>query len=202
MSQDMRDDAVYHGNPSPALLVGNAPGITEAEGKAVDDPSNFGFVADEPGQRRYRPGDQENAIAVSRPKRLDIARQHRRNGNGREIVIGKRGMASMAGEEDCVIGFTWDQQLVIAEMATHQIGVEDHTVALVTQARHLTVCEAEAPVFRVIGSAIWNPVGLIGYSIRMRSQIRKRRSCIDRPTVLDNVGLFAEKSTMRVSAVS
>ena len=187
MSQDMRDDAVYHGIPSPALLVGNAPGVTDAEGKAVDDPSNFGFVADEPGQRRNRTGDQEKAIAVARPKHLDIARQHRRNGNAREIVIGKRGVADMAGEEDCVLGLTWDQQLAIGEMARRQIGVDDHTVALVTQARHLAVGEAEAPVFRVIGSAVWNPVRLIGQSIKMRLQIRKRHSCIDWPTVLDDM---------------
>ncbi len=88
--------------------------------------------------------------------------QHRRHRDPRKIVVGKRRVADMAGKENRIIGFTGDQQLAIAQMTGRKIGVDDHAVTLVVQARHLAMGEAKAPIFRVIGGAVGNPVRLIG----------------------------------------
>jgi hypothetical protein len=64
----------------------------------VDNISKLVLVAREPGERSDRTGDEEKAIAVAGPKRLDMARQHRRDRDPREIVIGERRVTNMAGE--------------------------------------------------------------------------------------------------------
>src|ERR1700761_1790500 len=177
MPQDMRGNAVYRGISPPALFVGYAPGVSEAgENETVDDLPNLGFVACEPGERSDRTGYEKKTVTVTRPECLDIACQHRRDSNGREVVIGKRGMTDVAGDQDSVVSLTRDQQLAIAEMARRQIGVYNHTIGLVTQARHLTMGEAESPVLRIIGSAVRNPVRLIRHTIKMRSQVRQRHN--------------------------
>ena len=64
----------------------------------MDDMPKLVLVTRQPGERSDRAGDEEKAIAVARPKRLDMARQHRRDRDPREIVIGERRVTNMAGE--------------------------------------------------------------------------------------------------------
>ena len=64
----------------------------------MDDMPKLVLVAREPGERSDRTGDEEKAIAVAGPKRLDMARQHRRDCNAREVVVSERRVANVAGK--------------------------------------------------------------------------------------------------------
>src|SRR6266851_2378699 len=73
--QHMCDDAIDGGVAATALLIGHATGITEAgKDEAVDDASDFVLVAGEPSDRADRGWNEQKAIAVTRPKRLDVTR--------------------------------------------------------------------------------------------------------------------------------
>src|SRR5690349_7212472 len=72
--EDMSDNAVDGGIPPPALLIGYAAGIAEArEDQAVRNMPDFILVAREPSERSDRARDEEEAIVVPRPQRLDMA---------------------------------------------------------------------------------------------------------------------------------
>src|SRR5262249_49703327 len=123
VSEDMSNDAVDRGIAATTLFVGHAAGIAEAgKDEAVDDMSELVLVARKPSQRSDRAGDEEKAIAVARPKRLDMPRQHRRDRDPREVVVGERGVADMTGKQDRVVALARYQQLAIAEVTERQIG--------------------------------------------------------------------------------
>src|SRR6185437_9633309 len=93
LAQHMRDDLVDGRVPSAALLVRHRPRIPEAgEDKTVSNSRRQILVPTEPGQRANGAGYEEKPVAVARRKRADVAREHRRRGYPREIVVGERGM--------------------------------------------------------------------------------------------------------------
>jgi len=64
----------------------------------MDDMPKLVLVTRQPGERSDRAGDEEEAIALARLKRLDMARQHRRDGDAREVVVSERRVANVAGK--------------------------------------------------------------------------------------------------------
>ena len=104
VTENVRDDAVDRSIAATALFVGHAAHIAEAgKDEAVGNARDLVLVAREPGERPDRAGDEKKEIAVARPQHLDIARQHRRDRNPREVVVGERGVADMAGQQNRIL---------------------------------------------------------------------------------------------------
>ena len=64
----------------------------------MDDLPKLILVTRQPGDRSDRAGDEKKAIAVARLKRLNLARQHRRDCDSREVVVSERRVANVAGK--------------------------------------------------------------------------------------------------------
>src|SRR5262249_53413369 len=122
VSQHVCHDAIDLGISSPALLVGQASTIAEArKNEAMGDPPDLMLVERKPGQRSDRAGDKKKSISVVRLKFPNVSRQHRCNRDPREIVVGQRRMAHVAGDKDRVAGSSRNQQLSKAEMAGREL---------------------------------------------------------------------------------
>jgi hypothetical protein len=102
----MSDDPVNRRVAAAALFIGHATCIAQAgKHQTVGDTSDLVLVAGDPSEGADRAKYEQEAMAVARTKHLDMACQHRRDGDPREVVIRERWVADMAGKEDGIVGF-------------------------------------------------------------------------------------------------
>ena len=129
-------------------------------------------VAGEPSDRADGAGDEEEAVGIAaRGGFGNNFSQSSGDGEAREIVVGKRGMARVAGDEDFISGLAGNQKFAVGEATVGESGVDANFIVGIGERTELIVGKAEAPVFLVVGSAIRNPVGVIGKSEEMRAKL-------------------------------
>ena len=114
------------------------------------DPGRQIFVASKPRQRSYGAWNEEEAVAESRGQRLDMARQHRRDRDAGQIVVGEGGVANVAGEEHRVAARAREKQFSIGEAAGSKHRINDHAIAFIGQFGQVTMPKTEPPSFIVV----------------------------------------------------
>ena len=118
IAQDGLYCEIYVGITTPAALVGQVPAIADTrERQAVCDPIEPVAVLVQPCERPDRPRGEEEAVRVPKPSLHQLLREHRRNDDPREVVVGERGVAYIGRDQDLAVPSTLDQVLGVGEVA-------------------------------------------------------------------------------------
>src|SRR5262245_26166786 len=105
----------------PTPFVGDLSRVAEAtENETVLDPGDNGFVQGEPGDCTDSAGNEEEPVRISQRPLGQQLREADGNGDAGEIVVAKRGMADVAGEEHLVRGTAREEALSKRQIAVFQ----------------------------------------------------------------------------------
>ena len=111
----------------------------------------------------------------------------------REIVVAKRRLATMAGNEYFHFRPSWQQILAIRQMTVEQRGVDANFVVVFRHLFQLPVRETETPVFLVIRGTVGNQIRLLRQGVKVGSQLGQRHRALYRNAVVYDVQIVPAK---------
>jgi hypothetical protein len=111
----------------------------------------------------------------------------------REIVVAKRRLATMAGNEYFHFRPSWQQILAIRQMTVEQRGVDANFVVVFRHLFQLPVRETETPVFLVIRGTVRNQIRLLRQGVKVGSQLGQRHRALYRNAVVYDVQIVPAK---------
>src|SRR5438067_1306954 len=121
-----------------------------SERQTVTDAAHALAVPRQPGDRAHRAGREEEPHRKARPRsRGEMAREERGDGDAGQVVVRKRRMADVRGDEDLLLGLAGEQELTIGEMARGEGRIDAHLVVALGERQELPVRKAEAPALFV-----------------------------------------------------
>ena len=151
------------------------------------DPVEAVAVAVQPGERADRARGEQKAVGVAQRAVEELAREHRRDRDPGEVVVGERGVADVGRDEDLARALALDLELRVGEVAGLERGVDDHLVVARLELSQLVVRQAEAPGAVVVGGAIRDQVRVVGKRVQALAQGVERQRRADGLAVGDDV---------------
>ena len=81
-----------------------------------------------PRQRSDRARREKDPIRVPQPALRELPREHRRDGDAGEVVVGERRMAHIRRNEHLFLAFALEPNLAVGEVTRLERRVDDHVV--------------------------------------------------------------------------
>src|SRR5450432_2408322 len=153
---------IYIGVSSPGALISYVTGVPDArQHQPMTNPCENRFVLGQPGDCTNAARNKEKAVRVTTRRLGKSSSQFNRERDTGKVVIRERRMANMTGDEHLIGLLTFKQVFAIGQVPIRERRVNAHVVfLLVAQLPELPLAQAEAPVFLIVRSSIWNPLGM------------------------------------------
>src|SRR6266446_3242685 len=188
MLQHMRNRAVDLCIPAATFLVMQLSGIAHAgQYQTMLDVRNLVLVPCEPGNRADRSRNEQETVRITVRRDCQRARQRSCKDDSRQIVVAQGWVAGVAGDQHFAPNLSWQKVLAISQMAVFQSRVNTNFIFSIFQRRKLPLRNAKSPVLFVVGSPVWNPIGMRWKREQMVFQLRKWHPTIHRHAVIHHV---------------
>jgi hypothetical protein len=102
-------------------------------------------------------------------------------------------MADVCRKQKLVRGFALMEILAVGQISILKTRVDHHLIALVSQARKLTMGHAECPVLCIVGSSIGDKIRLIGQGMDMLLELAQRNPLSHRHAITHDMQIRAGK---------
>src|SRR5580692_2416422 len=108
MAQEMPHDSINFCIPATRLLVRKSASVSEAcEHETMFNSLRDGFISAKPGDRTNRAWDKQKPVRVAAGLPRQSLCQKRGDSDPGEIVIAKRRMAAMRGNQNLFLRLSW-----------------------------------------------------------------------------------------------
>ena len=138
----------------------------------VLDPFHPLRVAGQPGDRPDGAGRVDEPVGVVRRLLRQRPGQVRRHRDARQVVVGQRRVADMAGDDHLVGDLTGDHVLGVGEVAVRECGVDAHLVVAVRQRVQGLLGQAESPLRLVVARAVRHPARVVRQGVQVCRAVR------------------------------
>ncbi len=173
---------------APALLVRQpAPVAGAGQHQPVPDPLDPFRVAGQPGDRPDGAGREDEPVGVVGSVLRQCPRQEHRHRDARQVVVGQRRVADVAGDDHLVGDLPGDDVLGVGEVAVRERGVDAHLVVALGQPVQGLLGQAEPPVGRVVAGAVRHPGGVVRQGVQVSAQLGQRHGRRHRHAVAEHV---------------
>lgn len=183
--QHMRRRAVDQRVAPAALLVMHDPRIAEIDRDEPGlDRGKPGLVEREPCDRADGAGDEDETVGEPGLRGHQPLDELDRDRDPREIVIRKRGVAAMRGDEHFLGALPFDETFAIGQRAGLHLGIDLDLIGAGTHRLEPVPGQAEAPVLLVVAGAVGDPVRMLRLGMEVGAKLVEREGPLERPGVV------------------
>ncbi len=140
----------------------------------MSNASQAGLIAREPGDRTDGARGKYETIAQPPWRSRKGGSQLGRDGHPTGIVVGKRRMADVGGDQDLSRRSSRQIALRVAQAPRGEAGIDADLVAILAQRLQIPVPQTEAPGGAVVAGAIRDPVRMLGHAVQVWPQLGER----------------------------